>query len=65
MNKLVSRKRSTQLERQLDSLREKVLPGVPVMHLQGSHKLVDSREKPLRQVTHLSQHIEVKLWTEL
>jgi hypothetical protein len=61
MNKLVSKNLSTQYERQFSSLREKLFPGVPVMHLDGACSTNIHREEG---VTYLSQHMLVKLWID-
>lgn len=60
MNKLVSRNLSTQFARQLSSLRENLLEGVPVMHLTMMRKWLC--EGHCR--TYLSQQREVKMWME-
>ena len=68
MKRLVSKKRSTQLTRQLSSPRENRVEGVPVMHLGRKNASQVSKrrswEDDICERTHLSQHMLVKVWMD-
>lgn len=57
MNKLVSKKRSTQFARQPSSPRENRVDGVPVIHLNVHQAMVTYAVS--QRKTHLSQHMLV------